>query len=155
MRIEGSFTLAAPRAIVWEKIRDPTLVARCVPGCDHIEPLSPTRHRARVIVAIGPIKASFNLVVEVTAEEPPARILSTTRGEEGSRASVVSADNILALAELPDGGTEVTYSSDVSITGRLGKFGLGVMKKKAEALGQQFAQAFQAQLADTRVSQAP
>jgi carbon monoxide dehydrogenase subunit G len=150
MRIEGSFAVAAPRAIVWEKIRNPILVARCVPGCDQVEPLSRTQYRARVVVSIGPIKASFNLVVEVTTEEAPERILSTTRGEEGSRASIISAENVLTLADLAEGGTQVSYCSEVSVTGRLGKFGLGVMKKKAEVLGHQFAECFRAE-----VEQAP
>jgi hypothetical protein len=30
----------------------------------------------------------------------------------------------------------------VSVTGRLGKFGLGMMKKKAEQLGAKFAESF-------------
>ena len=49
----------------------------------------------------------------------------------------------LALAETADGaGTEVTYTSDVSVFGRLGKFGLGIMKKKARDLGREFAESF-------------
>jgi len=36
----------------------------------------------------------------------------------------------------------VFYASEAAVVGRLGKFGLGVMKKKAESLGRDFAQAF-------------
>jgi uncharacterized protein len=146
MRVEGSFAVAAPRAEVWLKITDPALMASCIPGCEEIEHLSPTRYRAKVTVAVGPIKASFNLVVDVTSEEPPERVLSTTRGEEGTQASIVSAENVLSLADLIDGGTQISYESEVSVTGRLGKFGLGVMKKKAEALGNQFAASFRAKV---------
>jgi carbon monoxide dehydrogenase subunit G len=42
--------------------------------------------------------------------------------------------------------TEVCYSSEVSVVGRLGKFGLGVMKKKAESLGRDFAATFKARV---------
>jgi hypothetical protein len=45
-----------------------------------------------------------------------------------------------------EGATAVRYLSEVSGTGRLGKFGLGVMKKKAEALGAKFAEAFRGKL---------
>ena len=144
MIVEGSFRVAAPRQEVWERIRDPMLMAGCIPGCRAIEMLTPTAYKAVVGVSVGPIRASFNLVVEVLEENPPERVLSRTRGEEGSRASIVSADNVLQLAALDDDTTEVAYSSEVSVTGRLGKFGLGVMKKKAEALGQDFANAFRA-----------
>jgi len=146
MKVEGSFAVAAPRAEVWTKITDPALMASCIPGCGQIEQLSPTRYRAAVAVAVGPIKANFNLVVEVAKEEPPERVASVTRGEEGSRASIVKADNVLALAETADGTTLVSYASEVSVTGRLGKFGMGVMKNKAETLGQQFVESFRSKI---------
>jgi carbon monoxide dehydrogenase subunit G len=68
--------------------------------------------------------------------------VARTRGEEGSRASSVSAESFLSLAEIDGTNTEVSYSSELSVTGRLGKFGLGVMKKKAHALGEEFASNF-------------
>ena len=148
MRMEGSFVVSAPRETVWRRIKDPALLASCIPGCRKIEMLSPTSYRAEVAISVGPVKADFHLVVEVSKEEPPERILSTTRGEEGTRASILSADNVVSLADLGDGRTEVSYSSEVSITGRLGKFGLGMMKKKAEALGEEFAAAFREKIGE-------
>ena len=38
--------------------------------------------------------------------------------------------------------TEVWYSSEAVVVGRLGKFGFNIMKKKAESLGRDFANAF-------------
>ena len=146
MRIEGRFTVAAPIERVFERITDAALMASCIPGCEAIEVVDAKTYRARILIEVGPIKARFNLVVEVTAEEPPRRVLSVTRGEEGSRASIMSANNELILAATDDGKTEVHYVSEVSVTGRLGKFGLGIMKKKAESLGQKFAEAFRAKV---------
>jgi hypothetical protein len=146
MRIEGTFTVAAPRERVFAEITNPALMAACIPGCEAIELVDAKTYRARVVVELGPIRARFNLVVEVTSEEAPARVLSVTRGEEGSRASVLSANSELVLAPVASGGTEVRYASDVSVTGRLGKFGLGMMKKKAESLGTKFAEAFRCKI---------
>lgn len=117
--------------------------------------LSPTRYAAKVAVGIGPIKANFNLVVEVVAEEAPARVESVTRGEEGSRASIVSAENVVTLAEIDPTTTELSYVSEVSVSGRLGRFGLGVMRKKAAALGEEFATALRARVADATAGAAP
>lgn len=146
MRIEGRFTVAAPIERVFARITDAALMASCIPGCEAIEVVDAKTYRARILIEVGPIKARFNLVVEITAEEPPRRVLSVTRGEEGSRASIMSANNELSLATADDGKTEVHYVSEVSVTGRLGKFGLGIMKKKAESLGQKFAEAFRAKV---------
>jgi len=146
MRIEGRFAVAAPIEKVFARITDAALMASCISGCEAIEIVDPKTYRARILIEVGPIKARFNLVVEITGEEPPNRVLSVTRGEEGSRASMLSADNELTLAAMPEGGTEVRYASEVSVTGRFCNFGLGMMKKKAEALGKKFAEAFRAKV---------
>lgn len=151
MRIEGSFIVAAPRERVFAEITNPALMAGCIPGCEAIEAVDGKTYRARILVEVGPIKARFNLVVEVTEEEAPARVASVTRGEEGTRASVISASNELLLAPA-EGGTEVKYVSEVSVTGRLGKFGLGMMKKKAEQLGAKFAETFRGKIEATALS---
>jgi carbon monoxide dehydrogenase subunit G len=146
MRIAGSFIVAAPRERVFAEITNPALMASCIPGCEAIEIVDPKTYRARILIEVGPIKARFNLIVEVIAEEPPARVVSVTRGEEGSRASILSSNNELLLAPTTGDATEVKYVSEVSVTGRLGKFGLGVMKKKAESLGAKFADAFRGKI---------
>jgi uncharacterized protein len=151
MKMEGSFTVGAPRADVWKQITDPAIVASCIPGCGKIEMLSPDRYRAEVVIAVGPIKAKFNLIVELTRQEPPDRVWSITRGEEGSRASLLSAENLVVLSDIPDGATCVTYASEVMVTGRLAKFGLGMMKKKAEMVGMEFGEAFRTKV-ETAVS---
>jgi len=142
MDVAGSFVVEAPREAVWTLIRDPEVVARCVPGCSSIEPLGPTSYRAAVKIGLGPLKMTFNVVVDVVEEIEPESILSTTSGEEGGRASFVSSKNRLALAALDDERTEVSYASTVSVTGRLGKFGLGMMRKKADSVAAEFGRAF-------------
>ena len=141
MRIEDGFTVRAPRERVWAFITDPARIAPCLPGCREVQIVGPNAYRACVRVAIGPIKAEFNLEVAVEEEVPPRLARSVTRGEEGTRASTLLARSLLELEEVEPGVTAVRYSSDISVVGRLGKFGLGVMKKKAEALGEEFARA--------------
>jgi uncharacterized protein len=146
MRIEDQFVVAAPRDRVWAAITDPAIVAPCVPGCQGVTIAGPTRYSAKVRVQLGVIKAEFNLEVELTVANPPEELRSRTRGEEGTRASSVSAESVLRLTARGPAETEVHYASDVSVVGRLGKFGLGVMKKKAESLGRDFAAAFKARV---------
>lgn len=146
MKIEDSFTVAMPIAEVWTAIIDPNVVGPCIPGCKAIEVLAPDKYRAEVVVAFGPIKTTFNVVVEVSEMVAPERVVSVTRGEEGTRASLLTANNLLSLRALDDRTTEVAYSSEVSLVGRLGKFGLGIMKKRAKETGDAFAQAFRSRL---------
>lgn len=141
MKIEESFVVAAPMDKVWKFITDPERVGPCIPGCQGIQITGPDSYKAAIKVGIGPIKATFNVDVQVTEERPPTYAATVTRGEEGSRASTVSATSSLELKPVDEHSTEIRYSSEVSVVGRLGKFGLGIMKKIAASMGEQFAEA--------------
>ena len=149
MKLEGSFPVSAPRPVVWEAIRDPGLMAQCVPGCEMAEQIDDTSYRARVLVKFGPISARFNLVIEVEEEIALEEVRSRARGEEGTRASTVSSTNILTLSEPEPGMTLVAWSTDFSISGRLGKYGMGLMRKKVESLSAEFVKAFAARLEES------
>lgn len=140
MKIDGEFDIELSRAEAFRCLTDARLMARCVPGCESIEQLSTSSYRADVVIRIGSFSPRFNLIVEVTNEQAPERIESVTRGEEGSRASILHAANVVSLSESSPGVTKVRYESDILLTGRLAKFALGMMRKKVEALGKEFAE---------------
>lgn len=146
MKIEKQFRLNAPRDAVWAFITTPERVAACLPGCEAVEPLGDARYKALIKVQMGPIKTNFQVEVEATEERPPEFATYVTQGEEGGRASRLRATSTLTLAAAGAQQTDVTYSSDISIVGRLGKFGLGVMKKKADSMGNEFVAALRAQI---------
>ena len=135
MIIEENFAVEAPLEHVWDCIRDPAFVAPCVPGCQDVEDIGDGAYRAAVKVGIGPIKTVFNLDIQVAEERPPDFARIDTRGQEGTNASRLKAKSELILSTTDMGDTNVYYQSDVQVTGRLVKFGLGIMKKKAAALG--------------------
>ena len=142
MIIEENFAVEAPLEHVWDCIRDPAFVAPCVPGCQDVEDIGDGAYRAAVKVGIGPIKTVFNLDIQVAEERPPDFARIDTRGQEGTNASRLKAKSELILSTTDMGDTNVYYQSDVQVTGRLVKFGLGIMKKKAAALGAEFAENF-------------
>ena len=147
MRVDGSFEIDLSRATLFGIITDPALMATCVPGCESIERINPTTYRAVVNVGLGLIKARFNLIVEVTKETPPESVQSVTRGEEGGRASQLTATNEVSLVDLGAGRTRVQYASDLLLTGRFGKFALGIMKKKTQSLAREFAENLRTRIA--------
>ena len=124
----------------------PDRMAPCIPGCGEVEVLGKNHYRANVKVAVGPIKTSFNVSVELTEQDAPTYATSITRGEEGGKASMLTANSELRLTPVNSNETEVYYMSEVSLVGRLGKFGLGIMKKKAKAIGEEFANSFRSQI---------
>lgn len=146
MKLEGRFSVAAPRPQVWEAIRDPAVMAPCVPGCESVERIDDASYRAVIAVSFGPITARFNLIVAIEEEIAPRLVRVHSSGEEGSRASRVSARSVMTLEAPEPGRTEVAWAADVTLTGRLGKYGIGLMRKKVESLSAAFVTAFAARL---------
>ncbi|MEJ8566046.1 CoxG family protein [Elongatibacter sediminis] len=138
MKISRTFTVDAPRQSVWTFITDAERVAQCIPGCEGARETGPGQYDAAINVKVGPIRTTFQVAIEQTEERPPEFAAYVTKGEEGSRASRISATSELELTEPSAGSTEVTYSSNINIVGRLGKFGSGMMQKIADNIGDEF-----------------
>ena len=154
MKIEKTFTVSAPQEQVWAFITDPQKVAQCIPGCEGAEEKEPGKYAAAINVKVGPIRVTFHVDIEQTEERPPEFASYLSKGEEGTRASRVSATSTLALKPVSANDTEVTYTSDINIVGRLGKFGSGMMQKIADNLGEEFVAKLKGELEHTGVPEA-
>ncbi|HEX5459938.1 MAG TPA: SRPBCC domain-containing protein [Steroidobacteraceae bacterium] len=154
MKIEKTFTLSAPQAQVWTFITDPQKVAQCIPGCEGAEEKERGKYAAAINLKVGPIRTTFHLDIEQTEQRPPEFASYLGKGEEGSRASRISSVSTLALKPLSVNSTEVTYTSDINITGRLGKFGGGMMQKIADSIGEEFVAALKGRLESPAVIEA-
>lgn len=154
MKIEKTFALSAPQERVWSFITDPQKVAQCIPGCEGAEEKERGKYAAAINVKVGPIRTTFHLDIEQTEQRPPEFASYLGKGEEGSRASRVSSVSTLALKSLSANSTEVTYTSDINITGRLGKFGGGMMQKIADSIGEEFVAALKGRLESSEVTEA-
>jgi hypothetical protein len=155
MRIEKQFTIAAPQDQVWRFITEPEQVAGCFPGCQSVERIGPNRYKVAIKVQVGPIRTTFNVEVEATEERPPEFSSYVTTGEEGGRASRIRAESSLTLTPVNGRQTHVAYVSDINVVGRLGKFGLGMMQKIADSMGDEFVAAMRAKLAGPGAGEAP
>ncbi len=127
MRIDKSFEIDAPQAEVWQFVSSPEKVGKCFPGCQDVQVLGEDKYKAAIKVQIGPIRTTFNVDFEETEKRPMEYLSYTTRGEEGNRASRLKAESTLTFAPLDEDRTSVVYTSDLSIVGRFGKFGAGMM----------------------------
>jgi hypothetical protein len=154
MKIEKTFTLSAPQEQVWSFITDPQKVAKCIPGCEGAEEKEQGKYAAAINVKVGPIRTTFHLDIEQTEQRPPEFASYLGKGEEGSRASRISSVSTLTLRSLSVNSTEVTYTSDINITGRLGKFGGGMMQKIADGIGEEFVGALKGRLERREVTEA-
>ena len=140
MDIEKILTIAAPPARVWELLLDPQVMGACIPGMQSVEVVSPTEYKALIAVKIAFISAKFRLKTTILEQRAPIYLRCEGTGEDASVASSLKQHSEMFLAEQADGSTELRVKVRVDVLGRLGSFGLGVMKTKADRMWSEFGE---------------
>lgn len=147
MEIEKILTVAAPPAQVWALLLDPAVMGSCVPGMKSIDVVSDVEYLAEMHVKIAFISARFKMKTTIVETRPPFYLRSEGTGEDASVASSLKQVSEIFLSELPDGQTELRMKIKVDVLGRLGTFGLSVMKTKADRMWDEFGVNLAARLA--------
>jgi carbon monoxide dehydrogenase subunit G len=140
MEIEKTLTITAPPKRVWALLLDPEVMGGCVPGMQSIEVVSPTEYKALMAVKIAFVSAKFRLRTTILEQRAPSYLRCEGTGDDASVASSLKQHSEMFLSEWPDGGTELRMKVKVDVLGRLGSFGLSVMKTKADRMWEEFGQ---------------
>ncbi len=143
MELTGQQIIPAPRARVWAALNDPEVLKRCIPGCQEIEKLSDTELTARVGLAVGPVKATFNGRVTLSEMDPPNGYKISGEGQGG----VAGFGKGSAVVQLSDeaGGTKLTYTADAAVGGKLAQIGSRLVEATARKLADEFFRRFAAE----------
>jgi carbon monoxide dehydrogenase subunit G len=147
MKLEHSFEIAAPLDDVWAALIDVEFVAPCLPGAEISGRDEQGGYQGTFTVKLGPTTAVYNgvLRIEQTDEAAHAATLhargTDKRGQGSATATIV---NRLTAAEH---GTRVDATTDLTITGRLARFGRGGMIEDiSNRMLRDFASCLQAKL---------
>ncbi|WP_458098293.1 CoxG family protein [Roseomonas sp. WA12] len=144
MELEKTLTVAAPLADVWALLLDPKVMAGCVPGTESVEVLSETEYLAEIRVKISFVAARFKVRTRILEARAPDYLRIEGTGEDASVASTMRQSSELFLTDLGEGGTEIRIRARADVLGRLGSFGLGMMKTKADRMWDEFGANFTA-----------
>lgn len=138
MDIEKTLSVAAPAATVWALLLDPQVMGGCVPGMLSIDVISDVEYVSVIHVKIAFVSAKFKLRTTIVEQRAPFYLRTEGTGEDASVASSLKQQSEIFLTELPDGQTELRIKVTVDVLGRLGTFGLSVMKTKADRMWDEF-----------------
>lgn len=138
MEIEKTLTVAAPPQRVWALLLDPQVMGGCVPGMKSTEVLSDVEYVALMHVKIAFINAKFKLRTTIVEQREPSYLRAEGTGEDASVASSLKQQSEIFLTPTAEGGTELRIKVKVDVLGRLGTFGLSVMKTKADRMWEEF-----------------
>lgn len=138
MEIEKSLILDVPPQQVWDLVLDPQAMCGCVPGMQSVEVISDDEYVAHMQVKISFISARFTLNTRIVERDAPRYLRAEGTGEDTSVASSLKQTSEMFLSEREDGGTDLRIKVKADVFGRLGTFGLAVMKTKADRMWDEF-----------------
>ena len=156
MKLEQSFTVAAPVEQVWDTLVDVERVAPCLPGAEITGQRPDGSYEGNFTVKLGPTTASYRGSLKMDSLDEASRTATMhangtdKRGQGGAHAVIVST--------LRQEGEEtvVDVITDFTITGRLARFGRGGMIEDiSKRMMRDFAQCLQATLTSEPQPEAP
>lgn len=138
MRIEEGFTIDAPATTVWRILSDPRQLSELLPGAEITEQIDDTTYEGGMTVKVGPLVAAYTGTVSfmLNEEERSAVVRARGQGKAGMGTAEMTMNS--RVAELPDGGSEVTMESDVTVTGILAQLGRGMTQVVSRRMLQEF-----------------
>jgi uncharacterized protein len=147
MELQGSVTMTAGPEQVWLALNDPEVLRQCIPGCEEVQQISPEEMHARVLLRMGPVRARFAGKVKMTDVRPLQGYTLNFEGSGGS-AGFARGSSVITLTAL-ESGTQLAYTAQASVAGKLGQIGGRLMDASAGQLADKFFSSFQAHLNDS------
>jgi len=146
LQFQKEVEILAPREKVWQFIWDVDRFIACVPGCKEAKTIEPEkRYAATMVEKVGPFKVEFPTTIEVLEREELTRIKAQATGADNKIGSRMKLDLDVHLREEGD-KTILSFVAGVDILGKLAALGHGIIKRKADQVLDEFAQAVKTKL---------
>lgn len=146
MQFQKEVEILAPREKVWQFIWDVDRFIACVPGCKDAKTIEAgKRYAATMVEKVGPFKVEFPTTIEVLEREELTRIKAQATGADNKIGSRMKLDLDVHLREEGD-KTILGFVAGVDILGKLAALGHGIIKRKADQVLDEFAQAVKTKL---------
>ena len=141
MDIRGEYQIGATREQVWAALNDPEVLRRCIPGCESLEMTGETDMQAKVMAAIGPVRARFNTTLKLENVNPPQSYTLSGESKAGAAGFGRGAADVNLTEQ--DGGTLLSYTADFKVGGKLAQVGsrlvVGATRKIADDFFSKFS----------------
>jgi len=136
MHFTGNQTLAISQTRAWQFLTDPGHVGKCVPGLKSIEVIDATHFNATVGFGVGSFSAKFTLEVEWLEMTAPERARMKVHGD--APGSVVDGESELKLSAIDETATNLEWTADVNIGGKIASIAARLMNTVAQKLTEKF-----------------
>jgi carbon monoxide dehydrogenase subunit G len=146
LEFEKEVEILASKEKVWNFIWDVDRFIACVPGCKEAKTIEEgKRYAATMVEKVGPFRVEFPTTIEVLEREELTHIKAQAAGADNKIGSRMKLELDVHLRE-QDSKTVLRFIARVDILGKLAALGHGIIKRKADQVLDEFAQAVKTQL---------
>ena len=140
MNFSQTCSISASRQKVWNFLMDMENVSRCLPGVESMEKLEEDTYQGVYKIKVGPIALKFQgtLQFEVRDQEQ-WHVGMQAEAKDRRLGGGVRARLDVDLAEQGPDQTQMEVNLESYVLGKVGEFGQPVMRKKTNAILQEFA----------------
>jgi carbon monoxide dehydrogenase subunit G len=152
VKIESSFTVAAPPDQVFAYLLEVNQVVGCLPGAELSEIVDSQTFRGKLKIKVGAVQVSYQgtaHIVDMAEDDDSATVTIEGEGREIGGQGSVRARLLLTVSRTEEGGSNVRLESDLTVTGRVAQFGRGVMEDVSRRLMGQMGECIGTRLAAT------
>lgn len=143
MKLEGTYTFAAPRAEVWKALMDPKMLASIMPGCEGLEEVGQDEYKAEMKIKVGPVQGKFQGNIKLMDINEPDSYSMQVDGNGPS--GFVKGTGGVRLEAQGD-STLMHYTGDAQVGGRIASVGQRLLDSSAKALTRQSLDALHEQI---------
>jgi carbon monoxide dehydrogenase subunit G len=154
IKIEKTFQVQEPLERVWEFLRDPLKVAKCVPGAQITETVDDRTFKGLIKVQVGPSVTDYKGQVHIERlDERSHEIEMVGKGQDVRGKGSASMRMTGKVRSLAEGGSEVLTVSEVNVVGLLAQLGARMINEVSNKMFEQFTLNLQRQLEKERLAE--
>ena len=137
MELQGETLLPCAPAEAWAALQDPERLQRALPGCEALQAAEPGCYLAAQQLSIGPLRARFQVRLELFDLQPPLSYRVRAQAQGGA-AGHGKGEALVSLTAEGAQQTRLHYRAEVQVGGKLAQLGARLIEPAAQQLTQAF-----------------
>ena len=141
MELSEEITIPAQITKVYDSLNDIAILKACIPGCEELVKHSDNELEARVVLKIGPVKATFSGKVTLDTANAPNRFSLAGAGDGGIAGFAKGGADVELTAD--GDNTLLRYSAKAETGGKIAQLGSRLITSTARKLSRAFFENFE------------
>ncbi len=144
MELADEIVIPAKRDSVYAGLNNIKILRKCIPGCEELVAISDTELTAKVVLKIGPVKASFNGTVTLDKTRAPQCFSLSGQGDGGVAGFAMGGAEVELIEDASS--TILKYAAKAETGGKIAQLGNRLITSTAKKLSKQFFGNFEAEM---------